>query len=188
MKTIESDMKKRGFTNISDYFKWMLEEQEKQEKQQEAFKKKSRIEQLKVELDKAYKDYEACAFVADFEGMERCIKDIKELESEKNLLENEKGPVIMTRVARKKPVEINFVQYDGENKRDLSAFLKNDLIEEEGILKIHTLEGNMAFKKGDYIIQGVKGEFYPCDEEIFHQTYDILEGTLREMKQKEEIQ
>lgn len=90
MKTIESDMKKRGFTNLSDYLKWMLEEHEKQ---QETFKKKPRIEQLTIELDKAYKDYAACAFVADFEGMEDCMKDIKELESEKNLLENQKEEI-----------------------------------------------------------------------------------------------
>ena len=39
-------------------------------------------------------------------------------------------------------------------------------------LRIPTLEGNMFADKGDYIIKGVKGEFYPCKPDIFHLTYD----------------
>lgn len=43
-------------------------------------------------------------------------------------------------------------------------------------LKIDTLEGTMTGKVGDYIIQGVDGEFYPCKGSIFEKTYDeILE-------------
>lgn len=37
---------------------------------------------------------------------------------------------------------------------------------------IHTLEGIMAFHPGDWIIQGVKGEIYPCRDDIFQATYD----------------
>jgi len=40
-------------------------------------------------------------------------------------------------------------------------------------LFIHTLEGDHQAKIGDYIIKGVHGEFYPCKEDIFHETYDI---------------
>nr|ADV36486.1 prophage lp2 protein 33 [Edwardsiella phage eiDWF] len=29
--------------------------------------------------------------------------------------------------------------------------------------------------EGDYIIKGVKGEFYPCKPDIFHITYDPVE-------------
>lgn len=39
-------------------------------------------------------------------------------------------------------------------------------------LRIGTLEGVMAVGWGDYIIQGVKGEIYPCKAEIFHLTYE----------------
>ncbi len=35
-----------------------------------------------------------------------------------------------------------------------------------------TLEGNHLTAIGDYIIKGVRGEFYPCKEDIFLETYD----------------
>ena len=41
-------------------------------------------------------------------------------------------------------------------------------------LRIVTLEGVMEVRKGDYIIKGVKGEFYPCKPDIFELTYDKL--------------
>lgn len=41
-------------------------------------------------------------------------------------------------------------------------------------LMIHTLEGDHRATIGDYIIKGVHGEFYPCKEDIFHETYDII--------------
>ena len=37
---------------------------------------------------------------------------------------------------------------------------------------IHTMEGDMIARPGDYIITGVKGEQYPCKPEIFHKTYE----------------
>jgi hypothetical protein len=37
---------------------------------------------------------------------------------------------------------------------------------------INTLEGNMTVSVGDWIIKGVKGEFYPCKPDIFAATYD----------------
>lgn len=39
-------------------------------------------------------------------------------------------------------------------------------------LIIHTLEGDHKALPGDYIIKGVKGEFYPCKPDIFAATYD----------------
>ena len=39
-------------------------------------------------------------------------------------------------------------------------------------LKIQTLEGVMTASVGDFIIKGVKGEFYPCKPDIFEQTYE----------------
>lgn len=41
---------------------------------------------------------------------------------------------------------------------------------------IHTLEGDMTASPGDYIIIGVKGEIYPCKPDIFHETYESVEG------------
>lgn len=39
-------------------------------------------------------------------------------------------------------------------------------------INIPTLEGVMRASEGDYIIKGVKGEFYPCKPDIFLATYD----------------
>lgn len=41
-----------------------------------------------------------------------------------------------------------------------------------GDLRIETLRGTVGVRKGDYIIKGVKGEFYPCKPNIFQATYE----------------
>jgi hypothetical protein len=52
-------------------------------------------------------------------------------------------------------------------------------IERRG-LTIPTLEGDHHASMGDWIIQGVMGEFYPCKDEIFKMTYEpVNEGTAR---------
>lgn len=43
---------------------------------------------------------------------------------------------------------------------------------EERVIHIQTLEGEMEGKVGDWIIRGVKGEFYPCKPDIFAMTYE----------------
>ena len=40
---------------------------------------------------------------------------------------------------------------------------------------IETLEGNHKISEGDFIIQGVQGELYPCKPDIFEQTYEPAE-------------
>lgn len=42
----------------------------------------------------------------------------------------------------------------------------------EEILRIHTLEGTMIANKGDWIIRGVEGEYYPCKPDVFLKTYE----------------
>jgi hypothetical protein len=37
------------------------------------------------------------------------------------------------------------------------------------------MEGKMEATIGDYIIKGVKGEFYPCKPDIFHISYELVE-------------
>ena len=39
---------------------------------------------------------------------------------------------------------------------------------------IHTLEGDMEARYGDFIIQGVRGELYPCKPDIFWETYEVV--------------
>lgn len=41
--------------------------------------------------------------------------------------------------------------------------------------KIKTLEGNMTVNKYDWVIKGIKGEFYPCKPDIFEMTYEKVE-------------
>ena len=43
---------------------------------------------------------------------------------------------------------------------------------------IHTLEGDHAALPGDFIIQGVQGEFYPCKPDIFAATYEAVSFSL----------
>ncbi len=45
-----------------------------------------------------------------------------------------------------------------------------------GHVDIHTMEGTMRGDVGDYIIRGVKGEFYPCKPDIFAATYEAVEA------------
>lgn len=43
-------------------------------------------------------------------------------------------------------------------------------------IAIDTLEGVMTVVAGSWVIRGIKGEFYPCLDEIFAETYDLVEG------------
>lgn len=89
---------------------------------------------------------------------------------------------------RKKPIIIEAVQWTGLNLEEIKAFvgenLKYDIIDtawEVGKgapfvnMKIHTLEGDYECTKGDFIIKGVNGEFYPCKPDIFEKTYEAVE-------------
>lgn len=74
---------------------------------------------------------------------------------------------------RKKPVVIEAVQFDPNGTWP-------DCVKPWGSVHprdmswgyIETLEGKMHVMAGDWIIKGVKGEFYPCKPDIFEQTYE----------------
>ena len=98
---------------------------------------------------------------------------------------------------RKKPVVIEAVQLCWRNWNEVCAFLGpiispanpgrlssefSDTCGEETTsdlgwieITIPTLEGDHIAKHGDWIIKGVKGEFYPCKPDIFAATYERLE-------------
>jgi hypothetical protein len=71
---------------------------------------------------------------------------------------------------RKKPVVIEAIQWDG-NTEPIIDFCKSAEFR-DGELYIQTLEGQMHASKGDFIIKGVQGEFYPCKPDIFNLTYE----------------
>lgn len=75
---------------------------------------------------------------------------------------------------RKKPVEIEAVQWTGDNLAELRKMDGFNSVHTcfGGRLNIKTPEGMMFASVGDYIIKGVQGEFYPCKPEIFEQTYE----------------
>ena len=85
---------------------------------------------------------------------------------------------------RKKPVVIEARQVVPETIDEIAAWCGGDpfmLTDPEygtpgphGIA-IDTLEGTMHADWGDWVIQGVAGEFYPCKPDIFEATYDEVE-------------
>jgi hypothetical protein len=92
---------------------------------------------------------------------------------------------------RKKPVVIDAMPWDGtvaEATPVIDWILANggtaryheaDLDFEPKVppcIKIDTLEGTMHADPGDWIIRGVKGEFYPCKPDIFETTYEPVRG------------
>lgn len=82
----------------------------------------------------------------------------------------------------KKPVTIEARQATGypESNRDIIDWARGsatpaymDTHPERGAcLSINTLEGAHWVSPGDWVIKGVKGEFYPCKPDIFALTYD----------------
>lgn len=80
---------------------------------------------------------------------------------------------------RKKPVVIEAMQFDGTNGEEVAVWcggtVESATCHNDGppwLVMIRTLEGAMAAGRNDYVIRGVKGEFYPCKPDIFEATYD----------------
>ena len=100
---------------------------------------------------------------------------------------------------RKKPVVIEAFKYDGDLKgADGKYYVPEFAVKafEDGVMYFHslkeneppcelfikTLEGDHHVSVGDYVIQGVNGELYPCKPDIFEKTYDAAEGGGRKNK------
>ena len=77
---------------------------------------------------------------------------------------------------RKKPIEIEAWKWTG-NIEDMPGFLFEimGVGVEDSELIIETLEGVMVANVGDWILQGVEGELYPCKNSVFKKTYDEIE-------------
>lgn len=88
---------------------------------------------------------------------------------------------------QKKPVVIQAVQWTTSNIAEVEAFMGVESLKgldmesttayDAGVAPpcasflIETLEGDMRAMHGDYIIKGLKGEFYPCKPDIFNDSY-----------------
>lgn len=87
---------------------------------------------------------------------------------------------------KKKPVEIEAIQWTGKNLKEIIDFTglnpsaekwtweEYEKVVTENGLKIFTLEGGHKATIGDMIIKVVAGEFYPCKINIFNDTYDFV--------------
>ena len=81
----------------------------------------------------------------------------------------------------KKPVIIEAVQWNGDNFLELDKFMKHGrdfkVIPSKPYdnVYIFTLEGTHQASVGDFIIKGIKGEFYPCKPDIFELTYNKMD-------------
>ena len=78
---------------------------------------------------------------------------------------------------RKKPVEIEAIQWDGFNVEEMKTFITSDYSIVGIRLYLKTLESDgetQLAMPADWIIKGVKGEFYPCKPDVFEQTYEAV--------------
>lgn len=51
-------------------------------------------------------------------------------------------------------------------------------------ISIETLEDIMLASKGDYIIKGLRGEFYPCKPDIFEKKYEIINNNIKTFEEQ----
>src|SRR3990167_3321934 len=102
---------------------------------------------------------------------------------------------------RKKPIAIEAFKFYFDDMPDwfMDKVSSNDAIlrkcdynrydAEEAFCEIKTLEGIMVANGGDYIIQGVKGEIYPCKPDIFEMTYELVaQSALDSTEQHNEVE
>lgn len=79
---------------------------------------------------------------------------------------------------KKKPVVLEAIQYNGHNCLEIIRFMggpwTNLELKNSDRPIIHTLEGELAANEGDWIIRGVKGEYYPCRSDIFEALYEVV--------------
>ena len=100
---------------------------------------------------------------------------------------------------RKKPVVVDVVKWDGSNLSKIEEFLGKCFLGYEvlsdtawqvgkGIpfteISIKTIDSVAKAVNGDYIIKGVRGEFYPCKPDIFEATYELAEKEIIEPTEK----
>lgn len=122
------------------------------------------------------------------EELEGILRQMKEKLDGYKGSENTKNPEVKY---RRKPIVVEALEWTGENHRDIWNFLTgrvDDYMEASGDnfyidhskvaggLVIKTIEDGYEEEYlaniGDYIIKGVRGEFYPCKPGIFKETYE----------------
>lgn len=81
---------------------------------------------------------------------------------------------------RKKPVEVDAIQWTGDNVQEVLEFLGDDYIGHtaerhingNSLIYVQSREGRVEGRRGCMIMRGVEGEHYVCDINIFNKTYE----------------
>lgn len=73
---------------------------------------------------------------------------------------------------RKKPVEVEAIQLRISNVDWIAVWCGGIEVEDVVAVDVPTLEGIMRASDGDWVIKGIKGEFYPCKPDIFEASYE----------------
>jgi hypothetical protein len=82
---------------------------------------------------------------------------------------------------RKKPIVIEARQFDGtfESALEIEQWSEGRVVPVyagagnfDHFMTCYTIEGAMSVYRNAFVIKGVKGEFYPCEDQIFEMTYD----------------
>lgn len=89
---------------------------------------------------------------------------------------------------KSKPVTIDAWEIEtlkGEHTRRLppgwvfdAIAVQKIAVNDDDSLLIHTLEGNMIGKLGDFLIMGTEGELYTCKPSVFRAKYEMVQQTL----------
>lgn len=88
----------------------------------------------------------------------------------------------MVKQYRTKPCEIKAIQLTKENAEEISKFTEgkayNFRVSKYGnkilYCDVETLEGIMTATENDYIIKGLRGEYYPCKPDVFEKKYEEI--------------
>jgi hypothetical protein len=75
---------------------------------------------------------------------------------------------------RKKPVVVEACRYNGSNALAIMAWAQLEETSEDftAAWRSARRKGTMRADVGDWVIRGVKGEFYPCKPDIFEEIYE----------------
>ena len=77
----------------------------------------------------------------------------------------------------KKPIIVRAIKFTGDNYKECEYFIgKENYDNTLNYPNVKTLEGVMEVSKGDYIICGTRGEYYPCKPNVFEDVYSEYNG------------
>lgn len=90
---------------------------------------------------------------------------------------------------RKKPVEVDTIQWTGSNEAEVIAFTGGNFLLPERVERIFSPEYTakvydslhdtwVRMKTGQHVVRGVQGEFYPIAEDVLADTYDTVDETF----------